>query len=118
MRRAVFFASAAVVCLMGAWFLLTTVTGDARGRQALSVAKSATSATPAFTVKLLEFVPSKARRDKANELASQDSIKSLAGANEFHLLDLPNGHLALCVGRFERRDSPELRQLPMRQRFA
>lgn len=111
MRRAVFFASAAVVCLMGAWFLLTTVTSENDGRHALSAPKSATSQTPAFTVRLLQFTASRANEAKATELASHAAVKSLAGRNEFCIVHLPNGYLALCVGRFERRDSPELREL-------
>ena len=111
MRRAVFFASAAAVCLMGAWFLLTTVTSESRGRHPLNAAKPSMGATPAFTVRLLEFAPSRSSQAKATELASHGAIKSLAGGNEFRLVQLPNGHMALCVGWFERRDSPELREL-------
>jgi hypothetical protein len=111
MRRAVFFASAAVVCLMGAWFLLTTVTSGNQGRHALSAPKSATSETSAFTIKLLEVEASRASWAKATDVASRPAVKSLAGTNEFRRVDLPNGHAALCVGRFERRESPELRDL-------
>ncbi len=120
MRKAIFFACAAVVCLIGGWFMLTTVTADNRGRHALNApnpaapgqAAPSTATTPAsYTVKLLEFTPSKANRAKANDLAAHESVKSLAGANEFRLIELPNGHTALCVGRFARRDAPELKAL-------
>ena len=40
-----------------------------------------------------------------------DAVTALASDNEFSFVDLPDGQMALCVGRFEGEDSPQLRLL-------
>ncbi|MHC4789477.1 MAG: hypothetical protein ACYS8K_09795, partial [Planctomycetota bacterium] len=64
-----------------------------------------------FTVKLTSFNNSPVKRAAATELASQEHIRSIAGQHPFRLFALPDGKLALCVGRFADQQSPELHRI-------
>jgi len=111
LRRVLFYVAVAVAGCTGAWFLVATVTAGGGSQRFLSVTRPAPGAAGFFTVKLLEFAPSASNRAVAARLVSKAPIRSLAGPHEFCLLELPNQRLALCVGRFDSPDSPEMRQL-------
>ncbi|MHC5035142.1 MAG: hypothetical protein ACYTFZ_08910, partial [Planctomycetota bacterium] len=49
-------------------------------------------------------------------LSFRKAVRDLAGPHKFCLLNLPDGRLALCCGRFESRESRELDQLLQRFR--
>ena len=109
LRRVLFSIAVAVVGCMGAWFLLTTVTWPGDEPRSLSMVESATGSF--FTVRLLHFSNSESKRTAAAELASKAAIRAAAGDSEFHLFRLPGERVALCVGRAERADAPELQRL-------
>lgn len=114
LRRVVFSVLVAVVGCMGAWFLVTTVTGSDGSQRALTVSDENPGAREVFTVKLLEFSPGESKLAPAEQLIEKQSIKSMAGQNELHFRKLPGGRVALCVGSFDSEDSPELQQLLQR----
>lgn len=106
-RRMVFSLLVIVAGCTGAWFLLTSGGGEPDARRSLT----ATGKAPRFTVKLLEFPKSSANQEKAAKLAQSSAVRSLASGNELHLMELSGERLALCVGRFESAEAPELRRL-------
>ena len=109
LRRVLFSVAVAVVGCMGAWFLLTTVTWPGDEPRSLSMVESATGSF--FTARLLEFRHSESKQAAVAALTSKAAIRAAAGDSEFHLYRLPGGRVALCVGRAESRDAPELQRL-------
>ena len=106
MRRVLFSVFVAVLGCMGAWFMITTVSAGSSGlRDVLSATESASTAQ---TIMLLCFRDDAAGRETAAELARSEELQAIAGGHDFSLVDLPQGQCALCVGRFEDSDSPEL----------
>jgi hypothetical protein len=114
MRRVLFSVLLAVVCLMGAWFLLTTLRVADPNRRILSVTDAPSGVPATHTVKLLEFPPEK--QAAAEAFMATPLVRRLAGPHNCSLLQLPNGRLALCVGEFGEEDSPELQALLRRCR--
>ncbi len=109
LRRVVFAIVAVAVGSIGVWFVFNTVEDPGEQQLVLSATGSAPPSSGVYTVKLLEFSPS--REPFARRLAQMDEVRDLAGDNEFSFLNLPDGRMALCVGRFEGEDSPQLRLL-------
>ena len=109
LRRVIFSVVVVVVGFLSVWFVLNTVNESERRKPVLSATDSAPPASAVYTVKLMEFSP--AMEPRARRLTEMDAVKDLAGANEFVFLSLPDGQMALCVGRFESPDSPQLRLL-------
>ena len=106
LRRVLFSVFVAVLGCMGAWFMITTVSAGSSGlRDVLSATESASTAQ---TIMLLCFRDDAAGRETAAELARSEELQAIAGGHDFSLVDLPQGQCALCVGRFEDSDSPEL----------
>jgi hypothetical protein len=117
MRKVLFSVLLAVIGCMGAWFTLTTVSGNrSEAQPVLSVTgtSDAEGAQTWFTVKLVEFPPEK--RATANQLAAQGAMQQLADGEPFQVLALEDCE-ALCVGRFADHDAPELQRLLARCRL-
>jgi hypothetical protein len=114
MRRVLFSVLLAVVGLMGVWFLLTTLQGAEQNRRILSVTDAPSGVSATYTVKLLDFPQHK--QSAAETFMHTPLLRQLAGPHSCSLLQLPSGHLALCVGEFDREDAPELQELLRRFR--
>jgi hypothetical protein len=108
MRRAIFTVAAVSMGGLGAVFLVWTLAVGGRGGRILTANSSPGRPAGSFTVKLLEFPSTGPKRQDAERLCAMAPVRTLAGSSEFHFVSLPGGRMALCVGRFERRDSPEL----------
>ena len=116
-RRGVFFVVAAVAAgLVGLTFVLMTLTGGVQNQRMLSVTRPARGRPSFYTLKLLEFPATEDKRAGASRLADAPSMQALAGRHEFHIVELASGRLALCVGRFDRQDAPELADVTARFR--
>ncbi|KPK66102.1 MAG: hypothetical protein AMK73_01030 [Planctomycetes bacterium SM23_32] len=116
MRRVLFSVLVAVVGCMGAWFLLTNAVGGGAVQEVLSLTDAPAGTASHYTVQLLEFVPSGAKRAAAERMASQEALRGLAAGHEFRLLDSLDGRVSLCVGRFSDPESPEAAALLRRFR--
>ncbi len=106
-RTRIFAVLVALIGCMGAWLLLTNVVGEPAPGPELAASASRIR----YTVRLMEFDSSPAKRAAAEQLVAQERILRLSGGHEFRLLEFPDGRLALCCGRFEEAASPELRRL-------
>jgi len=113
LRKWVFSVLFAVLACVGGWFMYLTVRGSGRVEPILS-ARGEQPATARYTVKLLEMAPEK--RPVAERLAATREISALAGGSRFRFIDLPDGRIALCVGEFDRADSPQMALLLQRFR--
>lgn len=113
-RRVLFVVLLAVAGSMGIWFLLTTFRGAEQGRSILSVTDVPSGVSATYTVKLMEVAPDKRRAAEA--FMNAPVLGQLAAPHGCTLLELADGRLALCVGEFEDRDSPQLQELLRRSR--
>lgn len=111
MRKVLFSVLFAVIGCMGVWFMLTTLGGRYEQDQPVLSANGSAGAEAWFTVKLVEFPPDQQMRGTAEQLASHEAMQRLADGQDFCIVPLPDGTEALCVGRFTRKDSPELQRL-------
>ena len=102
LRRMLFFVLVCVVGCMGAWFVMTTVTGPGPGgpMQRSLIVNGTSEGVPAFTVELLRFAATRDNDAVAQELVSRPEIRKAAGDLEFCLLPVADGRRALCSGRF------------------
>ena len=107
MRRVLFSVIVAVLGCMGAWFLVTTVNSGPQSR----VLSATQNTRELYTVRLLEFPGTDAKLAVASELSRNADLRAIAGKHEFDIVELSDGRYALCVGRFESQDSPELQRL-------
>jgi hypothetical protein len=107
-RRVLFWVLAVVISFMGVWFAVTS-SGVQDAQPVLSANDDVPGPATRYAVRLLCFAPSK--RATADRLVARDSIRALAAGCEFHFVKLAGGQCALCVGRFESEDSPDLHRL-------
>jgi len=108
-KRIAFSLVVAVVACAGAYMVLTTLSSRGVPNLALSAKVVAPAASPAYTVVLWQGAASGA--GAVQQIIGRDEVKALAGRNEFHSLELQDGSKAMCVGRFDDPDSPQLKQL-------
>jgi len=109
MRRVAFSIAAAVVACMGAWILLTSLADG--GDSGVLLSAVGTVAEPGFVNTVVLRVISPEQLDGMRQLIETDAIRNLAGENEFHFLELDDGSIAVCVGRFKDPDSPRIMEL-------
>lgn len=97
-RRTVFSVIAVIVVCMGAWMLLTMLATRQSEGPVLS-AEGPADGGRVYTVVLRRIDPQ--QREAMRRLVSAAPIRRMAGRNEFRFMELQNGEVAICVGRFE-----------------
>ncbi len=109
MRKLVFGTSVAIVGCVGIWILLTAAFGGRESSRVLNAVSPVAGQPPCYAVKLWEFEASE--RATADDMISMEKMQTLAGGHDYWIAELSGGRLALCVGRFEDRDSEQLAEL-------
>lgn len=109
LKRIAFSLVVAVVACAGAILVLTTLSSRNEPELALSARSEAAAAARLYTVVLWTGAP--AGLGVIQKVIAADEIKALAGRNEFRLMECQGGSKAMCVGRFEDPDSPQIKQL-------
>lgn len=109
-RKVVFAAAVAVVCCLGAWMLFTSALMGSQARPSLSATNQVASSDGDYTAMLYRCDDAGLESVK-RILASDDRLQELAGPHEFWNVKLADGRWAVCVGRAEDEDSPELQRL-------
>ncbi|MHC4591798.1 MAG: hypothetical protein ACYS8L_03770 [Planctomycetota bacterium] len=107
MRQAWFRVVAGVTCLAAA-LLIVRIFEDLPSQRDLDARERN---APFYTVQLVAFPDSDSNLGTAASLMTQERVMDLAGENELRLLAVSEDRVALCVGRFEEADSPELLDL-------
>ena len=109
LKRIAFSLVVAVVACAGAIMVLTTASSRSEPELALSARIESPVAARLYTVVLWTGAP--AGVGVIQKIIAADEIKALAGRNEFRLMECQGGSKAMCVGRFEDPDSPQIKQL-------
>jgi hypothetical protein len=109
LKRIAFSLVVAVVACAGAIMVLTTASSRSEPELALNARTESPVAARIYTVVLWTGAP--AGVGVIQKIIAADEVKALAGRNEFRLMECQGGSKAMCVGRFEDPDSPQIKQL-------
>ncbi len=112
-RSVLFSVLVVAIVSVGGWFLIGGIGDTSTPRPALSADGVATN-RPVYTLMLFEISPNASATERQNlvsGLSEEARLRPLVGRHAIECVDLGGGKRALCVGRFDSENDPELQDL-------